>query len=102
MTTISAVTSLGFSLAAVRGTGGNEHTLAFYTCSRSVALTVISLASFVTGASAWLQAAAVAMIMVQGCDAVVGITIRNMMKTVGPAGMALANLTALVWLMIQR
>lgn len=99
MTSISAVISLGFSIAAVAGTTGSARTLSLYNCARSLALTVISLGAFVSGSGSWLQAAAVAMIVVQGCDAVIGVIIKDAMKTFGPAGTALANLAALAWLL---
>ena len=97
VTALSAVISLGFSIAAVSGTTGSARTLALYACARSLALTLISLGAFLTGSGPWLHAAAVAMIVVQGCDAVIGVTIGDRMKTFGPAGTALANLAALAW-----
>lgn len=101
VTTISALVSLGFSIASVPGTTGTTRTLALYACARSLALTVISAASFATGASPWLQAAAIAMTVVQGADALIGTTIKDTMKTFGPAGTAVANLAALAWLLSQ-
>jgi hypothetical protein len=38
------------------------------------------------------------MIIVQACDAVIGATIKDRMKTFGPAGTALLNLVAVIWL----
>jgi hypothetical protein len=38
------------------------------------------------------------MIVVQACDAVIGATIKDPMKTYGPAGTALLNLMAVIWL----
>jgi hypothetical protein len=38
------------------------------------------------------------MIIVQACDTVIGLTIKDRMKTFGPAGIALLNLAALIWL----
>jgi hypothetical protein len=37
-------------------------------------------------------------IIVQACDAVIGTTIKDRMKTFGPAGTALLNLVAVIWL----
>jgi hypothetical protein len=97
VTAISAFISLGFSIAAVAGQTGSIRTLALYACVRSLALAVVSVASFVTGSGQWLQAAALAMIIVQAGDAAIGATIKDSMKTFGPAGTALANLAALAW-----
>jgi hypothetical protein len=38
------------------------------------------------------------MIIVQACDAVIGGTINDLMKTYGPAVTALLNLVAVIWL----
>jgi hypothetical protein len=38
------------------------------------------------------------MIIVQACDAVIGWTTKDPMKTYGPAGAALLNLVAVIWL----
>jgi hypothetical protein len=38
------------------------------------------------------------MIMIQACDAVIGTTIKDRMKTFGPARTALLNLAAVIWL----
>ena len=98
VTGLSAIVSLGFSLAFVRGATGQARTLALYACARSIALAIVSLVPLATGLSVWLEAVAVGMIIVQVLDAGVGVTIRDRMKTFGPAGMAAANLAALVWL----
>ena len=98
ITTISALVSLGFSVAAVRGAAGNARTLAFYAVARSAALFAISAASFLVGQTAWLVAAATAMTIVQAFDALIGTTIQDRMKVFGPAVIALFNLGALVWL----
>ena len=98
ITAISAVISLGFSIeAALRATGA-AHTMALYACARSVALVIASGTPFLTGSTEWLQAIAWSMIIVQACDAVIGATIKDRMKTFGPAGTALLNLAALIWL----
>ena len=101
ITAISAVISLGFSVAAVRSSVGPARTASLYTAARSVALATIGVAPLATGAAHWLYPAAVAMIVVQGCDGVVGVTIVDRTKTFGPAGTALANLIALLWFLSQ-
>jgi len=98
ITAISAIISLGFSIAAALGATGTARTMALYASARSMALAVASAVPFLTGSTEWLQAIAWSMIIVQACDAVIGTTIKDRMKTFGPAGTALLNLVALIWL----
>jgi hypothetical protein len=98
ITAISAIISLGFSIAAVLASTAAARTMALYACARSTALTVASVVPFLTGSTEWLQAIAWSMIIVQACDAVIGTTIKDRMKTFGPAGTALLNLVAVIWL----
>jgi hypothetical protein len=72
--------------------------MALYACARSTALVIASAVPFVTGSSGWLQAMAWSMITVQAGDAVIGAMIGDPMKTYGPAGTALLNLAAVIWL----
>jgi hypothetical protein len=99
ITAVSAVISLGFSIAAVFNTSNEARNNALYTCARSVALVIASAVPFLTGSSPWLQAMACCMIIVQICDAGIGAAIKDRMKTLGPAGTALLNLAAVIWLM---
>ncbi len=98
ITAISAIISLGFSIAAALAATGSARTMALYACARSVALTIASAVPFLTGSTGWLQAIAWSMIIVQAGDAVIGATINDRMKTLGPAGTALLNLVAVIWL----
>jgi hypothetical protein len=98
VTAVSAFVSLGFSVAAVPRANGETRTLALYTCARSIAFAIISVFPFATGWRPWLEAVAVGMIILQALDAGVGITVRDRMKTFGPAAMTVTNLAALVWL----
>ncbi len=97
-TAISAIVSLGFSIAAVLGETGNARTMALYASARSLALVIVSAVPFITRSTEWLLAAAWAMIIVQACDAVIGTTIKNRMNTFGPAVTAIFNLLAVYWL----
>jgi len=99
VTTASAVISLGFSVAATFSPADEVHNAALYTCARSVALAIASAVSFLTGSTPWLLAIACSMIIVQICDAAIGVVIKDRMKTFGPAGTALLNLAAVVWLL---
>jgi hypothetical protein len=98
VTAVSAFVSLGFSIASVPRANGQLRTLALYACARSIAFAIISAVPLATGWSLWLEAVAVGMIILQALDACVGIVIRDPMKTLGPAAIAVANLAALVWL----
>jgi hypothetical protein len=98
ITAISAVFSLGFSVEAALRATGTARTMALYACARSVALVIASAVPFLTGSTGWLQAMAWNMIIVQACDAIIGTTIKDRIKTFGPAGTALLNLAAVIWL----
>jgi hypothetical protein len=98
ITAVSAVISLGFSIAAAFNAAHEVRDMALYTCARSVALVVVSTVPFFTGSTPWLQAIACSMIIVQVCDAAIGVIIKDRIKTFGPAGTALLNLGAVIWL----
>jgi hypothetical protein len=98
ITAVSAVISLGFSIAATFNTANEVRNMALYACARSAALVLASAVPFFTGSSSWLQAIACCMIIVQACDAGIGVVIKDRMKTFGPAGTAFLNLAALIWL----
>ena len=98
ITAISAIISLGFSISAALSATDIARTMALYACARSTALVIASAVPFFTGSLGWLQAIAWSMIIVQAGDAIVGGTIKDPMKTYGPAGTALVNLVAVIWL----
>ena len=81
ITAISAIISLGFSITAALGATGTARTMALYACARSTALVIASAVPFLTGSTGWLQAMAWSMIIVQACDAVIGGTINDPIKT---------------------
>jgi hypothetical protein len=99
ITLISALVSLGFSIAAVMNHTGEARTMALYASARSFAFTIVSAVPFLTGSVAWLEASAVGMIVVQLCDAGIGIITRDRTKTFGPAATAIVNFVALLWLL---
>jgi hypothetical protein len=99
ITAVSAVVSLGFSIAATFTPANEVRNVALYTCARSVALVLASAVPFFTGSTSWLEAIACCMIIVQVCDAGIGVVIKDRMKTFGPAGTAVLNLAALIWLL---
>ena len=89
---------LGISIAAQRTATGAARTMALYACARSLALFVASVVPFLSGSVGWLLAVAWSMIIVQALDAIVGMTIKDKVKTFGPAATALLNLAAVIWL----
>jgi hypothetical protein len=72
-----------------------------YALSRSVALAAVSLVPLISQTRSSLLTIALAMVIVQALDAVVGGTIRDRMKTFGPALLGALNLVALVWLFVS-
>lgn len=99
ITSVSALISLGFSLAAVVNAPAAGRVDALYTLSRSVALAIGSLASFLIASPAWLEAMATTMSLVQLGDALIGLRLRDTVKTVGPLLTSALNLAALFYLM---
>lgn len=97
MTTISAFVSLGYSMAALRSPAGSAQINARYAFSRSLALAVAATVVLFTHSPSWLRAVAVAMILVQAGDAVIGVSIRDRVKTFGPALTAVANFVTLLY-----
>jgi hypothetical protein len=63
-----------------------------------LALFTASVVPFLSESVGWLLAIAWSMIAVQALDAVVGMTIKDNVKAFGPAGTALVNLAAAIWL----
>ena len=99
VTAISALTSLGFSIAAlVRPIEGSLRT-ARYAASRSVALAVAAAVPIVATSVRWVEAVALAMVIVQAGDATIGLREHDIRRTVGPAVFAVINLVALVLLL---
>jgi hypothetical protein len=98
VTIVSALTSTGFSFAALYGSAGSNRTNAMYVTSRSVALVVISAVPIFHSSPTWAEAAALAMVIVQAGDAAIGALQRDFMKTTGPAVLAGINLVALILL----
>ncbi len=98
VTAISAAVSLFYSIAGLVAAGETDRTASMYASARSAALAVVAVAAIFVGSAPFLAAVAVAMIVVQAADAVVGSHIRDRLKTIGPAATATANLAALIWL----
>jgi hypothetical protein len=98
-TAISALISLGFSIAALATATEGSRTTARYATSRSVALAAAAAVPIIAPSAPWVEAVAVAMVIVQTGDAVIGQQERDVRKTLGPAALAAINLLALVLLL---
>lgn len=71
-----------------------------YALSRSCALLVVAVVALTLGLVPFAAAIAIAMILVQAGDAVVGANDGERLKTFGPAATAAVNLAALVWMLL--
>jgi len=100
VTAASAFVSLGFSVAAVLSVLHEAQTLAMYALSRSVALAAVSVVPLIGQTRSALLTIALAMVIVQALDALVGGTIHDRMKTFGPASLGALNLVALLWFLV--
>ena len=98
VTAVSAFVSLAFSIAALSGASRETRTPSLYAAARSVALALVSLVPFLLHSRGWLEGVAAGMIVVQACDAGIGVVIGEPVKTWGPAATAVLNLAVLVWL----
>ena len=97
VTAASALVSLAFSTTAVLSVRRQARTNAMYVLSRSVALAAVSLVPLISQTRSSLLTIALAMVIVQAMDAIVGGIVRDRMKTFGPASLGALNLVALVW-----
>src|SRR3979409_1232946 len=98
ITAVSALISLGFSIAALVTATDVSRVGALYVCSRSLALAIASVIPFFTGSGSWLLAVALCMTIVQAGDAAIGVIKNNRIETFGPLGTAALNLIAVIWL----
>lgn len=69
-----------------------------YALARSSALAIVATVVLVLQNHAWLEGIALAMVIVQAGDAIIGAVIRDRLKTIGPATFSLINLGTLLWL----
>ena len=90
ITAASALTSLFFAVIGVLGDGAGDH-YALYALSRSIALAVAVLALGRVRSRPALILLALTMSLVQGLDALIGLTLGDVLKTLGPAVLAAAT-----------
>jgi hypothetical protein len=70
----------------------------FFGCAAIAA----SIIPFLNGSLQWLEAVAIGMIIVQACDAAIGVTIQDRMKTFGREELLLPLMTPLTARTPQR
>ena len=90
ITAASALTSLFFAVIGVLGDGAGDQ-YALYALSRSIALAVAVLALGRLRSRPALILLALTMSLVQGLDALIGLTLGDVLKTLGPAVLAVAT-----------
>jgi len=93
MTAANALTSLGFSLAAL-SSAGEAQVNAGYAVSRSLALAVAALGLVRFRSRPTLLALALILSLMQLSDAVIGLLIHDPVKTLGPLLLAMLTLWA--------
>jgi hypothetical protein len=98
ITTMSALVSAAFALAGLAGGSGND-IFAQYAASRSMAVLIGALAAVGLLSFEGVAASALVMSLVQGLDGIIGALAHDPGKTYGPFALAVANGTALLWLL---
>jgi hypothetical protein len=91
ITSINALVSAGFSLAALRS--GDVY--AMYGASRSVALLLIAIALVWLRSRTGIAVMAALMSLVQAGDAIVGVLAHDLVKTLGPVVLCAATFVSL-------
>lgn len=99
LTLVSAFVSVAYAAAGARVAVDAARPPSLYALARSAALVAVAIIAIISGVTQFLTAVAVAMILVQALDALIGASIRDRIKTVGPALTATANVAALIWLL---
>ncbi|WP_227488256.1 hypothetical protein [Brachybacterium subflavum] len=101
VTAISALVSFVYAVVGLREADDLSRIPSQYALSRSLALLVVALIAVATGSEGIVAAVAVAMILVQTADAVIGGRLHDRWKTAGPAATALVNFAALMWMLLS-
>jgi len=98
MTVASALTSAGFSIAALNASG-DAYVNAMYAASRSLSLAFASIVVVFLRSRTGLMALSAVMVLVQSGDALIGALDHDLLKTFGPAFLALLTAGALIAVM---
>jgi hypothetical protein len=85
VTAASAGVSFGFAAASLKAAKADVKTGLMYAFARSLALLAAGIVALFTNSVPFVAAVAVAMIIVQAADAIIGIQIHDRVKTAGPA-----------------
>lgn len=88
ITWISSILGLLFAAHAVKQEKTVQKTNALYTLARCIALVFLSTLLIFIQSTLLLTAVTAAMLIVQLVDSIIGIYIRNRMRTLGPLAMA--------------
>ena len=101
ITVMSSLVSLGYAIASLMAAQREKREGFMYAFARSLALAAVAVIAPLALGEPGLIAVAIAMIIVQSADAIIGGIIRDRIKTVGPAATAVANLAALMWVLLS-
>lgn len=99
LTVISSLVSGGYAVTSLRTATPESRVPSMYALARSVALVIVAVVGLFSSSIAFEAAAALAMTLVQGLDAVIGGVISDRVKTLGPAITTLVNAAALAWML---
>ena len=102
VTLISALVSAGYAVVGLRAARGETRTPSMYALARGMALLVVVGIAILSGSVVFETSAAVAMVLAQGFDSVIGLVLRDRMRTVGPAGTVVLNAAALAFLVLTN
>ena len=91
ITSLSAFLGLAFSIYAIKNSESQEKTNALYMFARSIAIVFLSITPFFRDADVLLFIITSSMFIIQVIDGIVGIYIKNRMRTVGPLIMAVLH-----------
>ena len=95
ITSVSAVVSAGFSVAALLNRSEGD-VYASYAAARSLPVAVVALGLLRYRSSPALLALALTMTLIQVCDAIIGVFSHDIGKTIGPLVLASATLVSLL------
>ena len=98
ITVASALTSAGFSIAALNASG-DAYVNAMYAASRSLSLAFVSIVVVFLRSRTGLMALSAVMVLVQSGDALIGAIDHDLLKAFGPAFLALLTAGALIAVM---